>query len=154
MNSDEFESLGFDIDLFFHNHLFDFHFATAGGYVPRQIFSAPNHKLFRAQLLSSNAPKMEYIINPNLDKILSLKFESQKIKEENFNRNLYLSDFILYATKGCFSFDRTFISNQSDIRYHLVAYPFFSFSHPLHKLNEMIREIVKKEFDQPIEVRF
>lgn len=74
MNNDEFESLGFDIDLFFHNHLFDFHFATAGGYVPRSIFSDPTHKLFRAKLLSTNEPNMEYIINPNLDRILSLKF--------------------------------------------------------------------------------
>jgi hypothetical protein len=79
--NDDLECLSFDIDLFFNAGVLNLHFATAGGYVRKEIYTNPSHRLFRSELLSTKAPKMEFTINPNLDKILSLKFESQKINQ-------------------------------------------------------------------------
>ena len=142
-------SINYDLDLFCDLGTIIFHYATAGGYIPKSIFNNPKHQRIRASLLN-NKINFDYKLNPALDEIFSIKFESQKLQSENFDREAYLKDFIFYAKKGCFSFDRTFISNHLDNRYHLVAYPVFDNEYENSFLgNKNIDEIVRKYFRSP-----
>ncbi len=67
---------------------------------------------------------MKYLTNPNLDKILKLGNPELDLKK--MNKEMYLRDFIFYAKKGYFSFDKTYVNRPLDFHYHLVAYPIFS----------------------------
>lgn len=124
MNRKKNHSSSFDLDLFFSVSFFKVHLASAGGLVPDKIFFDSSHHDFRKRINNiENKYEFEYRLNPELDKIIQSKFISQGIDEKSFNRESYLRDFVHYAKKGIFSFDRTNISNPSDLRFHLVAYP-------------------------------
>lgn len=143
-------SINYDLDLFKDFGGFFLHFATAGGYIPENIISNPIHNQIRSFLLNQNSLNFEYKVNPFLDEILSLKFEAQNINKEDFNREAYLHDFISYAKKGCFSFDRTFISNHFDRKFHLVAYPIFTEGQiPFFWSNNHIEDIVRSQLNRP-----
>lgn len=143
-------SLNYDFDLFFDVNIFKIHTATAGGYIPSRIFENPTHSIFREKLKSvSNKLFFDYKLNPNLEEILTLKFEAQGITSNNFDRDAYLFDFIEYARRGVFSFDRTFISEPFNRKYHLVAYPFIN-----ENYNQFIQENFKFNFtlNEPFEL--
>ena len=131
------ESNGYDFDLFFRFHFsqhfpsMNIHIATAGGDIPRELYSKVSHARARRFFKwVSNNDVLEYKINPGIEEIFFLKeglwrggkAELPEIKYE-LDRDSYLSDFIEYAKGGCFSFDRTNINEDADGRYHLVAYP-------------------------------
>jgi hypothetical protein len=117
MNPEEF-----DFDLFFVCCGFSpalIHIATAGGFINRRIYTNPDHAKIRARLRDpSNVEKFDYRLNPNLDEILF-----QNASNSGMDRGTYLVDFVEYAKSGCFSFDRTYISESNNFLYHLVAYP-------------------------------
>lgn len=143
------ECLNYDYDLFFRCEGLTFHLATAGGYVSEEILASSQHVRIRSLLLNRNFPELDYKLNPALDEILSIKFESQKINPDTFDRESYLHDFIMYAKRGCFSFDRTFITDHFDEKYHLVAYPIFR-ENSFRVLRGMpIEDIVQNEFNRP-----
>ncbi|WGY71918.1 hypothetical protein KEC55_19065 [Burkholderia cepacia] len=165
MNSSEF-----DFDLFFTFHcercLTKIHIATAGdANIPRQIFEDHSHDKNRRIL--RNLPErnlFEFQINPAIREIFSLKralWEESTEKDYVFDEQAYLADFIYYAQRGCFSFDRTNISDPSDNRYHLVAYPVlgtnFRFCHPspVHPPSMInVDALVRNEFNNPVKIKF
>jgi len=160
----------YDFDLFFDIGILKIHTATAGGYIPSRIFEDPTHAIFRQKLKSvNNKLFFDYKLNPNLEEILSLKFEAQGINSNNFDREAYLFDFIEYARRGVFSFDRTFISEPFNQKYHLVAYPFinehynqfiqenFKFSIPLidpFELSNLVNDEINYQLNKPVDFLF
>lgn len=149
-------STGFDFDLFFSTsdepiycldkeiylssllHIPFIHIATAGGLVHENIYKRQTHAQIRKKIkLLHNDIKMDFLVNPNLDKILDQK---KILNDESytFNRESYLHDFIEYAKCGFLSFDRTILNKPSDNGYHLVAYPIFDENYP---------EIIKNLFN-------
>ncbi|MDH5033782.1 hypothetical protein [Chryseobacterium cucumeris] len=157
-------SSDFDLDLFFKSELFLMHFATAGLQISDENFFENNHSDFRYFLKNLSVPPFKYELNPNLREILSFKREIDK----EFNIELYTIDFISYAQKGMFSFDRTFIENSTDINFHLVAYPILdenynNFLYHFFKIknyvdydyiNKSITEIVNRFFRNSFNLKF
>lgn len=92
-----------------------FHFASAGTLLPDIIVQnyKENRKIHSSMLKTKKIYEIE--INPNLEDII--QFENDLMKE------LYLRDFIFYAERGCYSYDKTYITDWNDPRYHLVASP-------------------------------
>lgn len=118
-------SSDFDLDLFFGNNIFLMHFATAGLQVNDEIFFSSSHNNFRNFLKNFSQTRFEYKLNPFLEEIISSKRETNP----NFDFELYTADFITYAKFGLFSFDRTFIGQNDDNNFHLVAYPILNDSY-------------------------
>jgi len=158
----------YDLDIFCELDIFKLHFATAGGIIPHKTMIDPDHHRFRASLKSKvNTLSFNYKLNPALDQILAIKSEEQRFSFDGENRALYLYDFINYAKKGLFSFDRTFISKPSNSNYHLVAYPildenygtflnrFLNISRSVFdysNLNSQIDDFVIAYLDKPIKI--
>lgn len=116
----------FDFDLFFKSYICDFfiHLASAGGSIDTNIIASPVHFALRQKLRRiPETLKLEYKLSPHIDEILREK--AIATQDQEFDREAYLSDFIEFARCGCFSFDRTHLSDPTDNRYHLVAYPIF-----------------------------
>ena len=92
-----------------------FHFASAGTLLPEIIVQnyKENRKIHSNMLKTK--PLYEIEINPNLENIIQF--------ENNFMKELYLRDFVFYAERGCFSYDKTYTTDWNDPRYHLVASP-------------------------------
>lgn len=115
-------SFAYDLDLFLTDPLWGkIHLATAGGYFRDEIFNDPKHAETKAALQKSMNTDYAYNLNPNLDKILKLGNPELDLKK--LNREMYLRDFIFYAKKGYFSFDKTYVNSPLEFHYHLVAYP-------------------------------
>lgn len=144
-------SAAYDLDLFLTDPLWGkMHLATAGGHIRDEIFDDPQHVETKMNLRkSTSTTDYDYKINPNLDKILRLG--DQELDLKKFNKEMYLRDFIFYAKKGYFSFDKTYVNNPLDFHYHLVAYPVLSANslddHQLEK-----DEIIHKAFAEPVEM--
>ncbi|WP_304543769.1 hypothetical protein [Sulfurimonas microaerophilic] len=105
-----------DIDYFIldkNNNIF--HFASAGTLLPEIVIQnyKENRKIHSSMLTTENLYEVE--INPNLNEIIQF--------ENDLMRELYLRDFIFYAQRGCYSYDKTYITDFNDPRYHLVASP-------------------------------
>lgn len=105
-----------DIDFFIldsNNKLF--HFASAGTLLPEIVVqNYKENNLIQANMLKTKE-SFQVEINPNLEEFV--QFESTQM------RDLYLRDFIFYAQRGCYSYDKTYITDFNDPRYHLVASP-------------------------------
>lgn len=157
-------SSDFDLDLFLNNYIILSHFATAGLHISDNSFFNSFHNDFRHFLKNLTIPPFKFELNPNLSEILSIKRELDR----EFNIDLYTSDFIKYAQKGLFSFDRTFIEDSSDIHFHLVAYPIlnsnyndlmnqiygFNFYFDIDLCNRYITEMVNDEFRKSFTMEF
>ena len=108
----ELEQQSLDIDWFFTNDEHIVFVASGGGRLPDSIAkSAENSKLL-SSFFRSLPVNSEVVINPSLDKIKGFVVNDQ-----------YLSDFVLMAKRGLFSFDKTVLNNFLDCNYHLVARP-------------------------------
>lgn len=143
---DKNDSFSYDLDLFLTNPLWGkIHLATAGGYVRNEILNDPEHLEIKKNLQKSISTDYEYKLNPNLDKFI--KLGNPKLDFKKFNRETYLRDFIFYAKKGYFSFDKTYVNKPLDFHYHLVAYPVLSDHHQQEK-----DEIIHKAFVEPVEM--
>ncbi|BAP31714.1 uncharacterized protein CHSO_2677 [Chryseobacterium sp. StRB126] len=152
---DKNTSPAYDLDLFFTNSLWGkIHLATAGGYICDEIFNDSQHGETKINLRKSARTDYGYKINPNLDKILRLG--DREIDFKKFDKEMYLKDFIFYAKKGYFSFDKTFVNSPLDFHYHLVAYPIFSENNFQDGLSDYKKqekeEIIRKAFLEPIEM--
>ena len=147
--SDSISTL-YDLDLFFQCGEFTSHCATAGGFVPDNIIMNPRHAQIRASLLTDESLEFKYRINPALDKILAIKYDNQGVNESSFDRNSYVQDFIFFAKKGCFSFDRTYIIDPFRSEYHLVAYPIFNNMKSSALPQDLIDHIIRFDFDKPM----
>lgn len=108
-----------DIDWFiFDSTNFNFcHFASAGGKLPQIIQENDllNEEFIQIINRSEYKEMFEYEINPNLRDIINIK------GDESYDD--YTRDFINYAKRGFYSYDKTNINNFDDMTYHLVAYP-------------------------------
>jgi len=162
----EYNSRDFDFDIFSIYRCCIVHYATAGGDIPKSIFLNPNHSKLRADLKGDrNKLSFKIEVNPNLENILRIKAENQRFNFEEFDRESYLDSFISYAKLGLFSFDRTFINNHDDMRFHLVAYPVIDDKYNVFlerfaesnikiqdfdRANAIINELVRRNFDEPL----
>ncbi len=92
-----------------------FHFASAGTLLPDIIVQnyKENNRIQSEMLKNEELFQVEII--PNLEDFI--QFESIQMRE------IYLRDFIFYAQRGCYSYDKTYITDFNDPRYHLVASP-------------------------------
>lgn len=109
------------------------HFASAGGILPEMIVL----KYKANQRIQKEILKLEEIfeveINPNLDNIINFP--------NNEMREIYLRDFVFYAKRGFYSYDKTFITDFNDPRYHLVASPISSTITPESINNELLEDL-------------
>lgn len=106
----ELEQQTSDIDWFFTNGEHIAFVASGGGKLPLSVSTNVETSFLAAycRLLNSISP---IVINPNLNQIVP-----------DFDER-YLVDFKDMAQKGFFSFDKTVLSNFSELNYHLVASP-------------------------------
>lgn len=108
----EIEQQSIDIDWFFTNDEHIVFVASGGGKLPDSIAkSAENSKLL-SSFFRSLPVTSEVVIKPSLDKKMGPVVNDQ-----------YLSDFVLMAKRGLFSFDKTVLNSFLDCNYHLVARP-------------------------------
>ncbi|MEO7212757.1 hypothetical protein [Mucilaginibacter sp.] len=125
----EIEQQTSDIDWFFTNGRHIAFVASGGGKLPLSISSS-----FDTSIIAAHC-KMLYsvstvVINPNLNKIVP-----------DFDER-YLADFKEMAKKGFFAFDKTVLSNFSELNYHLVASPVIPLS--LSDLEPDIAQMIMK----------
>lgn len=98
------------------------HFASAGSRLPlfveeNDLVNEENLRLI--PLVSADVLgdlDVSYEINPNLSLITGIPQDSEDFQS-------YIRDFVGFAKLGFFSFDKTYINEREDGRYHLVAYP-------------------------------
>lgn len=111
------EQFAFDFDWFFldkSDHLC--HVASASGRLPNGVSEMQVEELQRMSTLVRQLPeRFDYEINPLLEGIKSFDNETQRFD--------YISDFVEFAKRGLYSFDKSNINNFEDNNYHLVAYP-------------------------------
>lgn len=137
------DSFDFDFDLFFYplpKFLYSFevhrktsfitrrnhpiHIATAGGFVPEFCYENKFNNRLRSYLKSKQSNKLtEYKTNPELKNIIEQSLSELTHDTSHTAMDLYLHDFVNYAKRGCFSFDRTNLNDPNDTQYHLVAFP-------------------------------
>lgn len=113
------------------------HFASAGGMLPEMIalkYEA-NRRIHRSVIQLEELFEVE--INPNLFNILN--FQNDEMRE------IYLRDFIFYAKRGFYSFDRTYLADSNDTRYHLVASPIANRIRPTSINNELMEDLKIEE---------
>jgi hypothetical protein len=80
----------------------------------RVLKNLPAHTLF------------DYELSPGIREVFAAKraqWNALSERHSEFDEQSYLVDFVDYARRGCFSFDRTNIGDLDDPTYHLVAYP-------------------------------
>lgn len=109
------------------------HFASAGGILPEMIVLKyqANQRIHDSVLRLDELFEVE--INPNLSEIVS--FPDDEMRE------IYLRDFIFFAKRGFYSFDRTYISDFNDPRYHLVASPLPNDINPESIHNDLLDDL-------------
>lgn len=108
----EIEQESLDIDWFFTNNEHIVFMASGGGGLPDSIAKSMENSKLLSSFFRSLPVTSEVLINPSLDKIKGSVVNDQ-----------YLSDFVLMAKRGLFSFDKTVLNNFLDCNYHLVARP-------------------------------
>lgn len=121
------------------------HFASAGGILPEMIalkYSA-NRRIHKSVIQLEELFEVE--INPNLSNILDFPNDEM--------RDIYLRDFIFYAKRGFHSFDRTYLGDFNDTRYHLVASPIAN-TRLLRSINNELMDDLKIEGELKIESLF
>ena len=106
-----------DIDWFCNINGILIHVASAGGAIPKSIYNRDilqrlQENVFQAPMLFS---KEEININRNY------LFEQLNLDDVAFDN--YVSSFVDMSRKGFVSFDRTFINDPEDNRYHIVCMP-------------------------------
>ena len=137
-----------DIDFFIKDTMDrKLHFASAGGILPEMIVM----KYKANQRIQEEILKLDEIfeveINPNLDSILDFP--------NNEMRDIYLRDFVFYAKRGFNSFDKTFITDFNDSRYHLVASPISNINTPESVNNELLEDLkIEESFNVSSQIRF
>jgi len=109
----EIEESASDIDWFFTDQKNIGFVASGGGKLPLSISNASENIQMLASYFRTLPDISEVEINPLLEEIMG----DGEVDAD------YLSDFIYMATKGLYSFDKTFVGEYSDDRYHLVAKP-------------------------------
>ncbi len=109
----EFEQPALDIDWFFVNKKKIGFVASAGGRLPKSVADSREN----IELLSSYFRALPVISEVELNEKLKAILPHHEIDES------YLSDFVLMAEKGLYTFDKTLVGNFSDNNYHLVAKP-------------------------------
>ncbi|MEC3874461.1 hypothetical protein [Chryseobacterium salviniae] len=107
----EIEQQSLDIDWFFTDNNEIAFVASAGGKLPNSISKIGDENRKLSSYFRSLPEISEVIINPQLKNIIP-----------NLNES-YLSDFVIMAKKGIYSFDKTTLNNFLDSNYHLVASP-------------------------------
>ena len=158
--------INLDLDIFDQGGIFKIHLATAGGHIPYLKWMDSSHHEFRYKVKNKeNDLKFRSKLNPALAQILTLKSDFEGTNPEGFNTDAYTTDFIGYAQRGLFSFDRTFVSDTADFRYHMVAYPDFDDNYNYFirdllnlnyhidnykSLNAEVENIVRYELNRPI----
>lgn len=123
------DQFAYDFDWFFVDSEGQLcHVASAAGRLPTRIGRMGVEEIQNISRLIRLLPaQFEYEINPRLDEIKSF--------ESNLQRTNYLEDFILFAKRGLYSFDKSKLNNFEDPHYHLVAYPkFYTFFNHNFKL--------------------
>jgi len=113
----------FDLDLFFVPCCGGpmMHFASAGASaMALETRSASHAEVRRSLLRIPSRLRLDYKLSSDLDSILSEKRSMDGI----VSQRQYCRDFVEYAKRGCYSFDRTKVNDPSDGAYHLVAFPF------------------------------
>jgi len=114
----EIEQISSDLDVFFTDGVKLIHFASGGGRLPeRLIDSDVYNENTLSYIIGMNAfeyPDVEIEINPNLQEILNLELEEI---------NSYLGDFIQFAKRGLYTYDKTKLGEFDDFTFHLVARP-------------------------------
>lgn len=127
---------GLDIDWFALDQQDNvLHFASGGGGVPKTIKEgAADNEYLRSFLIG--LPKLNDGIKLSQDLSKFVAFKSEE------SRNAYLNDFLLMASVGLFSFDKSFLGQPSDNRYHLVCIPAKRLS--FESLPPDVRNILKR----------
>ena len=103
-----------DLDIFFKDNSKLIHIASAGGQIPNQL--AENDKQneeFASEILNFEQT-FDVEVNENL-------VEFVNIPDNGLER--YLRDFVLMASRGFYSYDKTKLGNFEDQFFHLVARP-------------------------------
>ncbi len=110
----EFEQITLDLNLFLKDKSKIIHIASGGGKLPYSLIEEDErNERFETEFEEiSFSSKIE--INPQLLKILNLKEEELED---------YLEDFIRYARKGFYTYDKTHLDEFDDMTFHLVAKP-------------------------------
>ena len=103
-----------DIDWFILDNEKHVHVASAGGTLPNIIIERDTLNEANIRIAYDLPEIFDIEINPNLMEFLDINDNSLPD---------YLTSFISMAKKGFYSYDKTFISNRNDNKYHLVAKP-------------------------------
>ncbi len=114
MSYTEIEQFTLDLDLFFKDSQKNIHLASGGGKIPDLLANSDeiNENFKDTAILLDEDFEIE--VNQELMKVLNLK-------ETEFQN--YLFDFVKYAKKGFFSYDKTKLGEFDDMTFHLVAKP-------------------------------
>lgn len=111
----QMEQENLDLDLFFKDSEKQIHVATGGGQIPLKLseidISVEN---FKQDTLDSIIEEYEIIINTNLSEIIGL---------DGKELITYLTDFVSFAKKGFYTYDKTKLGDFKDNTFHLVAKP-------------------------------
>ena len=103
-----------DLDIFFKDSSKLIHIATAGGQIPNQLADNDKQNEEFASEISTFDETFEVEVNQNLAEFVN-------IPDNGIER--YLRDFILMASRGFYSYDKTKLGNFEDPFFHLVARP-------------------------------
>lgn len=103
-----------DLDIFFKDNFKLVHIATAGGQIPNQLAENDRQNEEFASEVSTLYQGFDVEVNPNLG-----VFEN--IPKDGLER--YLRDFVLMASRGFYSYDKTKLGHFGDQFFHLVARP-------------------------------
>lgn len=114
----EIEQISRDLDVIFTDGVKLIHLASGGGRLPeRLIDSDVYNENILSDLIGVNTfeyTDIEIETNPNLQEILNLELE----EIDN-----YLRDFIQFAKRGLYTYDKTKLGEFDDFTFHLVAKP-------------------------------
>ena len=103
-----------DLDIFFKDSSKLIHIATAGGQIPNQLADNDKQNEEFASEISNFEETFEVEVNPNLAEFIN-------IPDNGLER--YLRDFILMASRGFYTYDKTKLGSFDDPFFHLVARP-------------------------------
>src|SRR5574343_1826661 len=103
-----------DLDIFFKDSSKLIHIATAGGQIPNQLADNDKQNEEFASEVSNLEQTFEVEVNQNLAEFVN-------VPDNGLER--YLRDFILMASRGLYSYDKTKVGNFEDQFFHLVARP-------------------------------
>lgn len=109
----ELEQSTLDIDWFFTSNSRIGFVASAGGRLPKSVSKSEENIQLLSDYFRSLPDISDIEINPMLNEIMINRKPDER----------YLSDFILMAQKGLYSFDKTMLNNFEDDNYHLVVKP-------------------------------